>query len=157
MVSFYFLFTRKPIPACPLLASEWYGRWPLFRVVKQSSFLRTSPSPITSHFMLFCFSFSSSSSTCSSFSNILTLFVAIFSRSPLVWWFFLTHRFLAPPVCSLGGPEPPYRLLGDIYPCCWGLGPWHICTLHAGFSWPTLPRWPMRVGRRYGNLSTKPR
>ena len=34
---------------------------------------------------------------------------------------------------------------------------WHICTLHAGFSWPTLPRWPMRVGRRYGNWSTKPR
>ena len=25
------------------------------------------------------------------------------------------------------------------------------------FSWPTLPRWPMRVGRRYRNWSTKPR
>ena len=27
-----------------LLASEWYSRWPLWRVVKLSSFLRTSPS-----------------------------------------------------------------------------------------------------------------
>ena len=113
MVSFYFLFTRKPIPACPLLASEWYGRWPLFRVVKLSSFLRTSPSPITSHFMLFCFSFSSSSSTCSSFSNILTLFVAIFSRSPLAWWFFLTQRFLAPPILVSADPN---HLLGHRHP-----------------------------------------
>ena len=159
MLSIHFLFTRKPTPACPLLASELYSRWPLWRVVKISSLLRTSPSPITSHFMLF--SFGSSSSSCTRvfifFSNILTLYVSIFGRSPLVWWFFLTHIFLAPPVCSLGGPEPPHRLLGDRYPCCWGLGPWHICTLHAGFSWPTLPRWPMRVGRRYGNWSTKPR
>ena len=65
-------------------ASEWYSRWPLCRVVKLSSFLRTSPSPITSHFMLFSFSSSASSCTCSSFSNVLTLYVAIFSRSPLV-------------------------------------------------------------------------
>ena len=42
MLSFHFLFTRKPTPACPLLASEWYSRWPLCRVVKLSSFLRTS-------------------------------------------------------------------------------------------------------------------
>ena len=106
MVSFHFLFTRKPTPACPLLASEWYSKWPLWRVVKLSSFLRTSPSPITPHFMLFYFSSSSSSCTYSSFSNVLTLYVAIFSRSPLVWWFFLTQRFLPPPVYSLGGPEP---------------------------------------------------
>ena len=53
MLSFHFLFMRKPTHACPLLASEWYSRWPLWRVVKLSSFLRTSPSPITSHFMLF--------------------------------------------------------------------------------------------------------
>ena len=59
-----------------------------WRVVKLSSFLRTSSSPITSHFMLFSFSSSSSSCTCSSFSNVLTLYVAIFSRSPLVWWFY---------------------------------------------------------------------
>ena len=94
---------------CPLLASEWYSRWPLWRVVKLSYFLRTSPSPLTSHFMLFSFSSSSSSCTCSSFSNVLTLYVAIFSCSPLVWWFLiLTQRFLAPP-SSLGGPEPPPR------------------------------------------------
>ena len=105
MLSFHFLFMRKPTPACPLLASEWYSRWPLWRVVKLSYFLRTSPSPITFHFILFSFSSSSSSCKCSSFSNVLTLYVAIFSRSPLVWWF-LTQRFSAPPVCSLGGPEP---------------------------------------------------
>ena len=34
-----------------------------------------------------------------------------------VWWFFLTQRFLAPSVCSIGGHEPPsrsqtYMLLG---------------------------------------------
>ena len=91
MSSFHLFFTRKPTPACPLLASEWYSRWPLWRVVKLSSFHRTSPSPITSHFMLFSFSSSSSSCSCSSFSNVLTLYVAIFSRSPLVWWFFLVR------------------------------------------------------------------
>ena len=47
--------------------------WPLWRVVKRFIFLRTSPSPITSHFMLFYFSFSSSSCTCSSFSNVQSL------------------------------------------------------------------------------------
>ena len=47
MLPFHFLFTRKPTPACPLLASEWYSRWPLCTVVKLSSFLRTSPSPVT--------------------------------------------------------------------------------------------------------------
>ena len=92
ILSFHFMFMRKPTPACPLLASEWYSRWPLWRVVKLSSFLRTSPSPITSHFMLFSFSSSSSSCTCSSFSNVLTLYVPIFSRSPFVWWFFLTQK-----------------------------------------------------------------
>ena len=35
MLSFHFLFTGKPIPACPLLASEWYSRWPLWIVVKK--------------------------------------------------------------------------------------------------------------------------
>ena len=39
---------------------------------KLSSFVRASPSPVTSHFMLFYFSSSSSSCTCSSFSNVLT-------------------------------------------------------------------------------------
>ena len=92
ILSFNFLFTGKPTPACPLLASEWYSRWPLWRVVKLSSFLRTSLSPITSHFMLYYFSSSSSSCTCSSFSNVLTLYVAIFSRSPIVWWFFFNKK-----------------------------------------------------------------
>ena len=73
MLSFHFLFTRKPTPACPLFASEWYSRWLLGRVVKLSSFLRSSPSQITSHFMLFCFSSSSSSFTCKSFSTVPTL------------------------------------------------------------------------------------
>ena len=77
---FHFLFMRKPTPVCPLLASEWYSRWPLWRVVKLSSFLPTSPSPITSHFMLFSSSSSSSSCTCSYFSNVLTLYVVIFGR-----------------------------------------------------------------------------
>ena len=109
MLSLHFLFKRKPTPACPLLASEWYSKRRLWRVVKLSSFLRTSPSSISSHFMLYYFSSSSSSCTCSSFSNVRTLYVAIFSRSPIVWWFVLTQRFSAPPVCSLGGPEPPPR------------------------------------------------
>ena len=155
MLSFNFLYTRKPTPACPLLASEWYSRWPLWRVVELSSFLRTSPSPITSHFMLFSFSSSSSSCTCSSFSNVLTLYVAIFSPSPLMCWFFLTQRFLTPPVCSLGGPQP--LPIGHRHPCCWGLGA--LAYLHSAccFSCPTLPRWPMRVGRGYRNWSTKPK
>ena len=96
MLSFHFLFMRKPTPVCPLLASEWYSRWPLWRQIKLSYFLRTSPSPITSHFMLFSFSSSSSSCTCSSFSNVLTLYVAIFSRSLHAWWLLLVQRFVAP-------------------------------------------------------------
>ena len=140
MLSFHFLFTRKPTPDCPLLASEWYSRWPLWRVVKLSSFLRTSPSPITSHFMLFSFSYSSSSCTCSSFSNVLTLYVAIFSRSPLVWWFFLTQRFLAPPVCSLGGPKQPPRSqtsmlpLAYLYFACWVFMAYPSTLAHAGWE-----------------------
>ena len=122
-------FTRKPTPACPLLASEWYSRWPLWRLVKLSSFLRTSPSAITSHFMLFYFSSSSSSCTCSSLSNVLTLYVAIFSPSPLVWWFFFTQRFLAPPVCSLGGPEPPPRSQTSMLLRTGGFGLFVLCML----------------------------
>ena len=129
MLSFHILFMRKPTPACPLLASEWYSRWLLWRVVKLSSFLRTSPSPITSYFMLFSFSSSSSSCTCSSFSNILTLYVAIFSRSPRVWWFFLTQRFLAPPVCSLGGPELPPTSQTSMLLGTGGLGLFVLCML----------------------------
>ena len=103
--------------------------------------IRASPWPSPPCFLLkFCghdleilsFSSSSSSCTCSSFSNVLTLYVAIFSRSPLVWWFFLTQRCLAPPVCSLGGPELPPRSVSDIH-AAGNWGPWLICTLYAGF------------------------
>ena len=118
MLSFHILFTRKPPSACPLLASEWYSRWPLWRVVKLSSFLRTSPSHITSHFMLFSVSSSSSCCTCSYFSNVLTLYVSIFSRSPLVWWFFLTQIFLAP-LCVVSADTN--LLLAHTHPCYWGL------------------------------------
>ena len=102
------------------------------RVVQQvasleSYFCRTSPCPITSHFMLFYFSSSSSSCTCSSFSNVLTLHVAIFSRSPLVWWFFLTDRFFAPPVCNLGGSEPPPRSQTSMLPGTGGFGLFVLC------------------------------
>ncbi len=106
-----------------------YSRWPLWRVVKLSSFLRTSSSPITSHFMLYYFSSSSSSCTCSSFSNVIILYVAIFSRSPIVWWFFLTQIFLAPPVCSLGGPEPPPRSHTSMLLGTGGLGIFVLCML----------------------------
>ena len=148
MLSFHFLFMRKPTPACQLLASEWYSRWPLWRVVKLSSFLRTSPSPITSHFMLFSFSSSSNSCTCSYFSNVLTLYVAIFSRSPLVWWFFLTQRFLAPLVCSLGGPEPPPRSQTSMLLGTGGLGLFVLCMLVvkaypstlANAGWKEVPK-----------------
>ena len=148
MLSFHFLFKRNPTPACPLLASEWYSRWPLWRVVKLSSFLRTSPSLITSHFMLFSFSSSSSYCTCSSFSNVLTLYVAIFSRSPLVWWFFLTQRFFAPHVCSLCGPEPPPRSQTSMLPGTVGLGLSVLCMLVsmtcpstlANAGWKEVPK-----------------
>ena len=148
MLSFHFLFMRKPTPACPLLASEWYSRWPLWRVVKLSSFLRTSPSPIASHFMLFSFSSSSSSCTCSSFSNVLTSYVAIFNRSPLVLWFFLTQRLLAPPACSLGGHEPPPRSQTSMLLGTGGLGLFVLCMLvfmayHstlANAGWKEVPK-----------------
>ena len=129
MLPFHFLFTREPTPACTLLASEWYSRWPLWRVVKLSCFHRTSPSPITSHFMLFSFTSSSSSCTCSSFSSVLTLYVAIFSRSPLVWWFFFTQIFLAPPVCSLCGPEPSPRSQTSMLVGTGGLDLFVLCML----------------------------
>ena len=148
MLSFLLLFTRKPKHVCPLLPSEWYNRWPLWRVVKLSCFRRTSPSPITSHFMLFSFSSSSSSCTCSSFSNGLTLHVEIFSRSSLLWWFFLTQIFLAPPVCSLGGPEPPPRSQTSMLLGTGGLGLFVLCMLVfmaysstlANADWKEVPK-----------------
>ena len=50
--------------------------------LKLSYFLPTSPNPITSRFMFYFSSFSSSY-TCPSFRSVLTLYVAILSRSPL--------------------------------------------------------------------------
>ena len=108
LLSFHFLFMSEPTSACPLLASECYSRWPFWRVVKLSSFRRTSPSPITSHFMLFSFSSSS---------------------SPLVWWFVLTQRFLPPPVCSLGGREPPPTSQTSMLMGTGGLGLFVLCML----------------------------
>ena len=129
MLSFHFLFTRKLTPACPLLASVWCSRWPLWRVVKLPLFyglLRALSRPSS-----FCFSFSSSSSTCtcSSFSNVLTLYVAIFSRSLHVSWLVLDRRFLAPPECSLGGPEPPPRSQTSMLLGTGGLGLFVLCML----------------------------
>ena len=48
---------------------------------------------------------------------------------------FLAQRFTEPPVVS----TDPNHLLGHRHPCCWGLGNLAY-TMHAGFSWPTLPR-----------------
>ena len=84
MLSFHFLFTRKPTPACPLLTSEL----PTMQVATLEScesFLFSSDfsEPSYVHFHVFSFSFSSSSShKCSSLCNVLTLYVAIFSRTP---------------------------------------------------------------------------
>ena len=131
MLSFHFLFTRKPTPACPLLASEWYSRWPLESC---ETFLFSSdfsePYHVPFHVVFFQFFFQFLHLFI--FRNVLTLYVAIFSRSPLVWWFFLTQRFLAPPVCSLGGPEPPPRSQTSMHAAgVWR--PWLISTFHAGY------------------------
>ena len=98
--------------------------------------------PVSLDFMLFSFSSSSSSCTCSSFSNVLTLSVAIFSRSLLVCWLLLTHRFLAPPECSLGGPEPPPRSQTSML---LGTGCLGYLYFASWFSLPTLPRWSIWV------------
>ena len=50
---FHVLFMRKTTHACPLLASEWYSRWPFWRVVKSSALLWTSLRLIKSHFIPF--------------------------------------------------------------------------------------------------------
>ena len=55
LLSFHFLFMRKTTPACPLLASKWYSRWPLWRVVKLSplffGLLRALSCPISCCFI----------------------------------------------------------------------------------------------------------
>ena len=125
LLSFHFLFTGKPIPACPLLASEWYSRWPLWIVVKNCPLffghLRALSRPIS----------------CCFISVLLPVLARVhllvmFLHSML---FFLTQRFIAPHVVS----ADPNHLLGHRHPCCWGLGDLAY-TMHAGFSWPTLPR-----------------
>ena len=118
-------FTGKPIPACPLLASEWYSRWPLWIVVKNCPLffwhLRALSRPITCCFISFLLQFLAR-------VHLLVMFL----HSML---FFLTQRFIAPHVVS----ADPNHLLGHRHPCCWGLGDLAY-TMHAGFSWPTLPR-----------------
>ena len=139
---------RKPTPACPLFASEWYSRWPLW---SGETFLRTSPSPITSHCMLFSFS-SSNLFTCSSFS--ITLCVAIFTHWVVVLLepeIINTSAYVG--VCSLADSN---QRSGHRHPCHWGFGPRLMCYCTAYcFSWPTLlrPRSPMRVGRKHRDVS----
>ena len=107
MLSFHFLFMRKPTPACPLLASEWYSRWPLWRVVKLSSFLRTSPSSIT---LVSC-----------CFLSVLL---------PVLALVYILVMFLN---CMLRSSVDPNHLLGHRIHADWDWRPWLICTLHAGF------------------------
>ena len=131
MLSFHFLFMRKPTPACPLLASEWYSRWPLWRVVKLSSFLRTSPSPITSHFMLFSFSSSSSSCTCSSFSNVLIKLPLFWPSSPPLSFHF--YSYLPPSyrfVSVLGHFTGPCKCYVTL--CSWKLDTPHPLVICDG-------------------------
>ena len=98
--------------------------------------------------LLRAFSSSSSSCTCSSFSNVLTLYVAIFSRSPLVSWFFSTQRFVAPPVCSIGEPEPPPRSQTSMLLGTGGIGLFVLCMLVfvaylstlANAGWKEVPK-----------------
>ena len=52
IMGLHFLFMRKPTPAWPLFALEWYSRWPLCKVMKLSSGLLTAEIPITSHINL---------------------------------------------------------------------------------------------------------
>ena len=89
---------------------------------KLSSFLRASPSPVTS---------------CCFISVLLPVLARVhllvmFLHSML---FFLTQRFIAPHVVS----ADPNHHLGHRHPCYWGLGDLAY-TVHAGFSRPTLPR-----------------
>ena len=127
MLYFHFLFRRKVTPACPLLASEWYSRWPLTcsRVLTLYPLLRISPSPTMLHFMLFL---SVLSRAC-----LLVMFhiVCCHPHSLPLGVVFLDPEILSTPVCSIGGSEPPPRsqtsmLLGT------GGGAWFICTFHAG-------------------------
>ncbi len=45
----HYLFMRKPSPVWQLFSLEWHSRWSLYKTVKRSSRLLTSPVPITSH------------------------------------------------------------------------------------------------------------
>ena len=112
MLSFHFLFSGKHTPACPLLASEWYNRWPLWRVVK--SFLLSSDFSEPCHVY---FSSSSSSCGCSLFSNVLTLYVVL-----------LDPEIISTP-CTLGGTESPPRSLTSMLQGTRGLGIIILCML----------------------------
>ena len=71
--SFRFQFMRKPTPAWPLFALEWYTKWPLYTVVKHSSGLLTSEIPIISYTNQVCLSSYLRACICSSLSRVLTL------------------------------------------------------------------------------------
>ena len=144
MLSFHFLFTRKPTCTCLSIVG--------LRVVQQvatlescETFLFSSefsePYHVPFHVVFFQFFFQLSHVRVHLLVMFLHCMLQFSVALPLlVWWFSLTHIFLAPPVCSLGGPGPPpmsqtSMLLGALaylYFACWLL-------------WPTLPRWPMRV------------
>ena len=151
-VVFQFLVYEEAYTCLSVVGPRVVGQVATLESCETFVFFRTSPNPITPHCMLLSASSSSSSCTCSSFSNVLYIVCCNFQSTPLVWWFFLTQRLLAPPVCSLGGPEPPPR-----HAYCWGLGALAYLYFACWFSWPTLLRWPMRVGRRYQHWSTRPR
>ena len=72
----------------------------------------------------------------------------IFSRFPLVWSFFVTQSFIAPPVCSLGGPEPPPWSHTSMLLGTGGLGLFVLCMLVfmaypstlANAGWKEVPK-----------------
>ena len=100
MLSFHFLFMRKPTLACPLLASECYVQQ-VATLESCETFLFSSDFSESYHvpFHIVFFQFIFQLFTCSSLSNVLTLYVAIVSRSPRVWCFFtyVSFNFLYSP------------------------------------------------------------
>ena len=148
MLSFHFLFCEETYTCLSIVGLIVVQQVATLESCDTFLFFRTSPSLITSHFMLFYFSSSSSSCTCSSFSNVLSLYAEIFTRSPLVWWFFLAQRFLAPPVCSIGGPEPPPRSHTSMLLVTGCLGLFVLCMLVfmaypstlANAGWKEVPK-----------------
>ena len=63
-------------------------------------------------FQVFSISTSSNYCTCSFISNVLTLYVAIFSRAPFGWLLFMTQRFIATLYVVVAAPN---HILRHIY------------------------------------------